>query len=189
MKRLELIFPKEADEYPEYYSFLCSYLIPDWVTNDSYMVDSHEILLKILLEKDYYFINPLDKNRAEDGISLRDIFVSNCDGNVPDGPCRILELLVAFAERIEFQIMSDDNFGDRTSLWFWIMLENLNVDFIDNMHYNNDSRSYLDTQIDRWLSNRFPAIGIWKKEDLNDDMWMSANKFLSDFALKNHKFL
>lgn len=68
-----------------------------------------------------------DDNRAEDGITLRSIFMdeenwSTCPRY--DEPCSCLEMIIALANRMENDIMWDGE-KDRTAEWFWIMIRNL----------------------------------------------------------------
>ena len=68
-----------------------------------------------------------DDNRAEDGITLRSIFMdeenwSTCPRY--DEPCSCLEMMIALANRMENDIMWDGE-KDRTAEWFWIMIRNL----------------------------------------------------------------
>lgn len=187
------IIPTKADKYNKYYDFLVNFLNPDWKLKTDDMVKSHSLLLKTLFEKDFYYLNDLDANRAADGIALRNIYTSyNDDCNVPDGNCSVLEMLIALSDRIEYQIMSDDTYGDRTSLWFWTMLENLGISFIDDDKYNGESRSFIDSKIQKWLDRRFDKNGngsIWtkipsknsdKRDFLSLDYWMQANICLSE---------
>lgn len=75
---------------------------------------------------------PLDSNRAADGIDLRDRFAREND--IPydyiyalDGPCSVLEMMVGLALRCEETIMVDPTIGDRTSEWFWVMVQNMGL--------------------------------------------------------------
>jgi hypothetical protein len=76
-----------------------------------------------------YFI-PNDDNRAEDGKKLRehysDAFLDSNDCVCLDGPCTVFEMLVALAKRIEYQV-AKPQYEDRTSLWFWGMVNNLDL--------------------------------------------------------------
>ena len=188
------IIPQKADKYQHYYDFLVSFLNPDWKCKTDDMVKSHSLLLKTLFEKDFYYLNDLDANRASDGITLRNIYTSiNDDCNVPEGNCSVLEMLIALSDRIEYQIMTDDTYGDRTSLWFWTMLENLGISFVDDDTYNGESRSFIDAKVQKWLDRRFDKDGngsIWtkipsenadKRDFLSLDYWMQANICLSNF--------
>lgn len=84
-------------------------------------------LLKKLHKTEFVWMISGDDNRCEDGKELRKEFILQAD--VPDDPewrtivgCSVLEMLIAFARRAEFQ--------DETPLpiWFWEFLTNLGLD-------------------------------------------------------------
>lgn len=88
-------------------------------------------------------INDRDSNRGADGISLRYRFgylmgYSNpmIASYLDDRPCSVFEMLVALAIRIEEEIMHESDKGDRTDIWFWDMLFNLNLTGMDDIHYD-----------------------------------------------------
>ena len=64
----------------------------------------------------------MDVNRAADGLNLRERL-----GFQSGNPCSIFEMMVALAVRCEEHIMTNDEIGDRTPLWFWGMIENLGL--------------------------------------------------------------
>lgn len=101
-------------------------------------------LLELLYEEDFYSVIPLDDNRLIDGCNLRYRFADEC--NIPlvvidklfdNERCSILEMMIGLAIRIEETIMSDSDFGDRTNMWFWIMIKSLGLyNMTDNVLYN-----------------------------------------------------
>lgn len=118
-------------------------------------------LLQHLHRIDFRFTLPMDGNRAEDGISLRYRFgdVYGYDQRLIskylDGrPCSVFEMMVALAVRCEEQIMEDPEYGDRTGVWFWEMVEALGLDYMtdekyDSHYVNRIIRSFLDRDYDR----------------------------------------
>lgn len=102
-----------------YFNWLCSKVMYD---EPSRTVD----LMRILHSTEYVWIIAGDQNRAADGRSLRDTFlrelqISYIPGWDPLG-CSVLEMLIAFAIRAEFQ--TDLAVKD----WFWLMMQNLGLD-------------------------------------------------------------
>lgn len=101
-------------------------------------------LLELLYEEDFYSVIPLDDNRLIDGCNLRYRFADEC--NIPsvvidklfdNERCSILEMMIGLAIRIEETIMSDSDFGDRTNMWFWIMIKSLGLyNMTNNVLYN-----------------------------------------------------
>lgn len=66
-----------------------------------------------------------DYNRVQDGINLRTMYSrENPDaifGDFLEKPCSILEMLISLSLKIE-DIMYNAEIGNRTSKWFWSML-------------------------------------------------------------------
>ena len=76
----------------------------------------------------------MDADRAEDGINLRYRFgyengyeSAMIASYLDDRPCSVLEMMVALSMKMEEQIMDDPDIGDRTSVWFWKMIDNLGL--------------------------------------------------------------
>lgn len=89
-------------------------------------------LIEILYSEEFTWTIPLDKNRASDGVYLRNRFIyeSTYDDSVLlylDGPCRVIEMLTALALRMEEDILKDDEEGNRVGRWLRVMLDNLGV--------------------------------------------------------------
>jgi hypothetical protein len=95
-------------------------------------------LLRKLHRTEFVWVISGDDNRAEDGKELRREFILQAE--VPDDPewrtllgCSVLEMLIAFARRAEFQ--------DETPLpvWFWEFLSNLELDkFSDQAGFDSE---------------------------------------------------
>lgn len=74
---------------------------------------------------------PRDENRAADGISLRwrfcvDNHYDNDICDYIDGPCSVLEMIIALAVKAE-DLMDDERYGDRAPQWFFGMLRSLGI--------------------------------------------------------------
>ena len=95
---------------------------------------SYRKLLTRLHDTEFRYSIPRDRNRADDGIDLRSRFTWTKYRNYEllcflDGPCSVLEMMIALAIRCEENIMDDPNIGDRTAQWFWGMVVNLGLAF------------------------------------------------------------
>ena len=108
----------------------------EWVSKDRHHKDiSYRKLLMQLHDTKFISIIRNDQNRAEDGENLRYRFAKSgiVDGTVDyileclAGPCSVLEMMIALANRCEEDYMDDPAYGDRTSQWFWGMITNLNL--------------------------------------------------------------
>lgn len=101
-------------------------------------------LLSFLHEKEFVVIIPFDSNRASDGIDLRWRFACECGydndfdevSEYLDNPCSVLEMMVALALRCEEHIMDDPDIGNRTSQWFWTMINNLGLEDMEDLHFD-----------------------------------------------------
>ena len=88
-------------------------------------------LLSTLHRTEFAWFLSGDDNRAEDGLELRREFLLAAD--IPDQqewrripPCSVLEMLIAFSRRTEFQ--TDDPAKD----WFWEFIDNLGLKHIND---------------------------------------------------------
>lgn len=102
-----------------------------------------------------------DENRAKDGVELRYRFVweNHYPNNVEyelDGPCSVLEMMVALAIRCEENIMDDPLIGDRTPQWFRNMIVNLGLGSMTDDRFNRD---YVDMVINRFLDRQYDEDG------------------------------
>lgn len=94
---------------------------------------THWNLLRTLHHTEFVWLLWGDENRAEDGLELRRDFIFEAEA--PDYPdwrrnpgCSVLEMLIAFSRRAEFQT------GDKARDWFWEMLDNLGLKEVDDGH-------------------------------------------------------
>lgn len=107
---------------------------------------------------------PMDRNRAEDGIDLRYRFAISMRHNdspeyimdILDGPCSVLEMMVALAMRCEETIMDDAGVGNRTGQWFWGMVTNLGL---GSMMDNRFDKRVVDDIINRFLDREYEPDG------------------------------
>ena len=115
------------------------------VCNDLYGSESYQRLFRYLFNTNFAVKIFRDDNRVADGIGLRYLFgyeigysINEIDGEFYQeaNTCNILELMISLANRIENQIMSDPDYGDRTGQWFWNMIVSLGLNNMDDDNYN-----------------------------------------------------
>lgn len=139
-----------------YFEWLVSKVAGGWcrgaVTYDRLFYQLHDIPFRYILQR--------DENRAKDGVDLRYQFA--WENHYPeeveyelDGPCSVLEMMVALAIRCE-SIMDDPAIGDRTPQWFRIMLVNLGLGSMSDDRFN---RVYVDTVIEGFLNRQYQPDG------------------------------
>lgn len=135
----------------------------DSVCRNRYAKDiSYRKLLMHLHRTEFIFTIRKDKNRAEDGIDLRYRFAYERD--IPydsvetylEGPCSLLEMMVALSIRCEETIMNDPNVGNRTGQWFWGMITNLGLGAMTDARFDEQ---YVDDVITRFLNREYKPNG------------------------------
>lgn len=121
-------------------------------------------LLTRLHSTEFTYVIPRDRNRADDGVGLRYRFslIQGYEDSYDlimeclDGPCSVLEMMVALAIRCEENIMDDPTMGDRTKQWFWNMIVNLGLGSMLDDHFD---RQFVDSTIDRFLNREYDRDG------------------------------
>jgi hypothetical protein len=101
-----------------YFNWLCAKVTSPYINN-------YNDLLRILHTTEFVWTISGDRNRLQDGLELRDYFI-NESGYEKDPLwynelCSVLEVLIAFAQRANFQ--TDIPVND----WFWKFMENLRL--------------------------------------------------------------
>ena len=94
-----------------------------------------------------------DRNRAEDGLSLRSLYFAEtgCVSFMEDAPCTVLEMMIALSLRIERDIMGMPG-NDHPERWFFEMLRNLGI-------FGLTSPKFIDTIVDTWMSRAYDPDG------------------------------
>ena len=142
-----------------YFEWLCSIVCDD---RKSEYISFRKLLMR-LHDIEFRYSIPMDQNRAEDGIDLRYRFAlrhNECSPeiimNVLDGPCSVLEMMIALAIRCEENIMDDPHRGDRTGQWFWGMIVNLGLGAMTDKIFD---KQVVDNAIQRLLDRTYEPNG------------------------------
>ena len=125
---------------------------------------SYRKLLKHLHNTEFRYLISKDRNRAMDGEDLRYRFAlaeyydtePDYIMDMLDGPCSVLEMMVALAIRCE-ETMDDPDIGDRTGQWFWGMIVSLGLGAMMDSRYN---AHVVDDVMDRFLDREYEPDGI-----------------------------
>lgn len=149
--------------------------------------NSYRKLLMFLHNAEFAYLLEQDKNRAEDGIELRYRFCQMNDyedvmGDL-DGPCSILEMMIALAIRCEEHIMEDSDIGDRTGQWFWTMVTSLGLGGMSDDRFDRHSaeRIIVDFLNHDYEPNGRGGLFTVKhsKQDLRDiEIWYQMHAYL-----------
>ena len=137
----------------DYFEWLCELVDVDRFSRDI----SYRKLLMHLHNIEFTWFILGDDNRADDGIKLRRKFaLSRDDEELSDyilGPCSVLEMIAALANRCERDITDDALMGNRVGQWFWGMIHNLGLNSMTDSRFDRD---YVDDVIARFLN---PMVG------------------------------
>lgn len=132
-----------------------------------------------------------DENRADDGLSLREEFVSMYENGpvnpaIFSEPCSMLEFFVALSRRYDFLIY-DSATGDRTVECFWKMLHNLGLDGLtDEEYYPANGPDIVGETCARLVSRRYARDGSGgifplkrpKEDQRKVEIWYQMNAYI-----------
>lgn len=90
---------------------------------------SYEKVLWQLYKTPFHYILEMDRNRSDDGLALRRQY-----GLATQDKCSVLEMMIGVALRCE-DIMYD-NGRYAAEFWFWKMIDNLELGFMDDANYD-----------------------------------------------------
>lgn len=153
---------------------------------------SYVKLMRYLDETEFRYSIKKDVNRALDGVSLRrrfahDIRRDGIDNYYLDGPCSVLEMMLALAIRMEEDIMDDPSRGDRTGQWFWQMINNLGLGSMTDDRFDEEEvRFAVNKLLDRYY-DRDGAGGLFRVRGCKKDMrrveiWVQMLWYLDTIA-------
>lgn len=136
---------------------------------------SYRKLFAYLHQTEFIFLIDRDENRAIDGIDMRYRFALEADivdyyEEYLDGPCSVLEMIIALAYICEEHIMDDPAKGNRTAQWFWQMIVNLGLGGMSDEHF--DKRYVIDI-VDVFLHREYSPDGrggLFTIEDCDTDL-------------------
>lgn len=171
----------------EYFEWLYNYVCK----GRSHDKVSYKKLFELLHQTEFTFIIPNDVNRASDGVDLRYRFASYKGDRTLvdyiDGPCSVLEMMVALAIRCEETIMDNTGYGDRTGQWFWEMISNLGIGYMNDDVF---CAEYVEEVIHDFLKRRYNPDGKgglfyirYCEDDLREfEIWTQLLWYLDKFV-------
>ena len=140
----------------------------EWLLKMIKPTTNYRSLLEMLFNIDFISIIPMDNNRINDGNLLRHEYIREKNYQsyyieyLGEHGCSILEMMIALSRRIEVDIMSDPDYGNRTTKWFWGMVDTLG--FI-NRKYDPDGHGSL-----------FLSVG--NRDNRTIEIWYQAQAYL-----------
>lgn len=134
-------------------------------------------LLNDLFDIEYTWNNEMDRNRAADGLYLRNEFKPGYRREIG---CSILEMLVALSVRFEHDVMGEPGDED-AARWFWLILRQLDLDIYTDENYDFVA---VDALIRMFLNGEKPIFEpkISGQKLANSDLWYQLG------ALANEHF-
>lgn len=178
-------FEKQIKE--EYFTWMYNYVCKGRAHDNV----SYRKIFMLLHDIEFTFSIPNDINRARDGVDLRYRFNIEMDidnvMDILDGPCSVLEMMVALAIRCEESIMDDTRYGDRTGQWFWNMMHNLGIDYMTDERFD---KQLAEDNIYRFIDRRYTPDGkggLFYIKDCEDDLrdveiWSQLCWYLANYA-------
>lgn len=172
----------------DYILWLCNIVNLD----DKEAAGGYHFLIKALYFKEFYWTNDMDENRSDEGKILRTEFCDECGfDDIPDeinGPCSVLEMMIALAKRWNNEIsLSDDE--DKSDEYFWVMVRNLGLEGCTDDKFDPETvRNKLDIFLDRDYSDDgkgslFP-LKKSKESQKDIEIWYQ----LQNYLIENYKF-
>lgn len=163
-------------EQNDYFEWLCERI-------DICKHPDYTLLVSKLHRTPYSLITGLEADafRVRKAQELRNL---ECDH--PDNrPVSCLEVMISIATEAEEKIMRDSSFGDRTSTWFWIMIDNLGLSRFTDEHFDTyEVEEILNKFVNRkYHKNGRGSIAFTKKSKKNFrklDIWQQFNIYLSE---------
>lgn len=133
---------------------------------------------------EFYYLMPDDKNRVGDARELRNEYIDEFGDDILDdlpATVTVLEVLVSLSEKADW-VIQNSPYG-----WFLTFLENLGLDFLEDIRWSSDGEAYTASIIHKWLDRRFSPNGSGSpfrssKYDLTTvSMWDAMQWWLADY--------
>lgn len=151
-------------------------------------------LCEILHSINYSYGNMYDANRYENGVYMRYRFAQEkgydheepmIASTIDNRDCSMFEMMVALAWHIETDIMANSEEGNRTYLWFEVMLNSLHIDVYEGDSAETNAIDILKA-VQLFLNKGYSSNGdggLFYIPDTNKDLremeiWYQANEYL-----------
>jgi len=154
VKKVAISYPSDKTR-DSYFQWLCG-LVEVEKPGHSYW-----ILARVLFNKEYFWTVPNDDNRSEDGKKLREEYnrMRHSRDDFSLGPCTMLEMLIGLAIRME-DMLAEPSKGNRTNIWFWEMIRNLDFDqYTDEDYHRLNGDHFVNWILDGLLARTFSRNG------------------------------
>lgn len=156
---------------------------------DEYL--DHLELWRFLLHREFVYVNPMDKNRADEGLYIRSDYLEKHSerelGIYMNDPCTVLEMMVALSLRIEYDIMSEPG-EEHSYRWLNLMINNLDLwKFTDERLYSG-WKADADQILGVWLNKAYRPNGEgsafplekYQKDQRKMEIWSQMCEYLNE---------
>lgn len=135
----------------------------------------------------FTWVIPADRHRAQEGLELRFDFLreTNLESDISwrNEPCSVLEFLIAFAKRAQFQT------DIAVKEWFWIFLTNLGLDECRSS-LASDQR-IIDKRLETFIWRTYEPSGFGglfpmsrtQYDQREIELWYQWNEWIDDQGL------
>lgn len=165
--------------------------------------EQYRKLVDQLFDTEFFWVLDYDSNRASNGLYLRYLFEMETGYPISEYkevglnvPCSVLEALIALAMDIENKIMYEADLGDRTDIWFWMMLDNLSLSKATNDQFEFDGifgPVHVDCVLSNWLERSFNFDGTGSpfplknasEDQRNVDIWGQVSAYFNEILELN----
>lgn len=170
----------------------------DWVYNFEMDYTDQEYIVLDELNRIQYVTTykaPLDVDRVTDARDLRERFLDEKgypsyfkEKFFDDMMVTVLEVMVAFAIRIDRDVMGDPDYPDLTApLWFWTMVKNVNFR-LEDCPEESKLRFSVDYKMDQIMDQKYSYYGDGgffrvenpKRDMRKTDIWMQMQWYMSE---------
>lgn len=163
----------EINNEEAYFNWLCEKI------NHKENFKKYGYLCSWLYNIDFYSILPNDDNRLVDGHKLRELY-----GIIlVDKPCSMLEMLISLADRMDY-ILYNHREGNQISRWFWLLIENLNLESVENDDDNTKNHIIITRFLERKYSRNgsgglFP-LKYTRKNQREVEIWYQMMDYIAE---------
>lgn len=153
---------------------------------------THKLLLRKLYDLEFYATLDRDNDRISHGLDLRNKYdnyrMYPWEDKERYKPCSVLEVMISMCDYLETHIMSNELYGNRFGKWFWTMVENAGLSFLDDKSYTFDADDYITMVINRICDRRYEANGDGSffplrepRKDMRDvDLWYQMQWYITE---------
>lgn len=150
-----------------------------WLCDKVGYQDDYDNLMRYLFNIEFYYVIPMDRNRAIDGLDLRTEFMEESDvrGDWDEGnPCSLLEMMVALSRRVEDSVL-----GDPDICLFWRMVEHLGLNGASLDRREEIIENFLERRISRdGHGGLFPLRDMPRRDQRRVDIWEQCMAWLNE---------